>query len=40
LEGGVFTKELIDTWITLKEEEIEALDARPHPVEFEMYFDN
>ncbi|HWI65382.1 MAG TPA: type I glutamate--ammonia ligase [Symbiobacteriaceae bacterium] len=39
LEGGVFSKELIDTWITLKEEEIATLDTRPHPVEFEMYFD-
>jgi glutamine synthetase len=39
LEGGVFSKELIDTWITLKEEEIASLNARPQPVEFEMYFD-
>lgn len=40
LEGGVFTQELIDTWIKLKEEEIAALETRPQPVEFEMYFDN
>ncbi|MFZ5815621.1 MAG: type I glutamate--ammonia ligase [Bacillota bacterium] len=40
LEGGVFSKELIDTWIALKEEEIVALETRPQPVEFEMYFDN
>lgn len=40
LEGGVFTKDLIETWISLKEEEISALDTRPQPVEFEMYFDN
>ncbi|HYF77243.1 MAG TPA: type I glutamate--ammonia ligase [Symbiobacteriaceae bacterium] len=39
LEGGVFSKELIETWISLKEEEIATLDNRPHPVEFEMYFD-
>jgi glutamine synthetase len=40
LEGGVFTKDLIDAFILLKEEEINALDTRPQPVEFEMYFDN
>ncbi|HEY3364457.1 MAG TPA: type I glutamate--ammonia ligase [Symbiobacteriaceae bacterium] len=40
LHGGVFTKDLIDTWIGLKEEEMAAVDQRPHPVEFEMYFDN
>jgi glutamine synthetase len=40
LEGGVFSKELIETWIALKEEEISALETRPQPVEFEMYFDN
>ncbi len=40
LQGGVFSKELIDTWIALKEEEISALETRPQPVEFEMYFDN
>ena len=39
LAGGVFSKELIDTWIALKEEEIASLDSRPQPVEFEMYFD-
>lgn len=37
--GGVFTDDLIDTWITLKrEKEILALAQRPHPHEFEMYF--
>jgi glutamine synthetase len=40
LQGGVFSKELIETWIAMKEEEIAALETRPHPVEFEMYFDN
>lgn len=40
LQGGVFSKELIETWVALKEEEISALETRPQPVEFEMYFDN
>jgi glutamine synthetase len=39
LEGGVFTQELIDTWIEYKEEnEIKPLAQRPHPFEYELYF--
>ena len=39
LEGGVFTKELIDTWIDYKREnELKPLAQRPHPYEFELYF--
>jgi glutamine synthetase len=40
LEGDVFTQDLIDTWITWKREnEVAPLQVRPHPYEFEMYFD-
>ncbi|WP_120004913.1 type I glutamate--ammonia ligase [Nesterenkonia muleiensis] len=39
LEGGVFTEELIETWIAYKrEEEIAPLNLRPNPYEFELYF--
>lgn len=39
LEGGVFTEELIQTWIDLKREtEIAPMALRPHPYEFELYF--
>ncbi|MBK0418083.1 type I glutamate--ammonia ligase [Leucobacter sp. CSA1] len=39
LEGGVFTEELIQTWIEYKREnEIAPLALRPHPYEFEMYY--
>lgn len=39
LEGNVFTKELIDTWISYKREnEIRPLAQRPHPYEFELYY--
>jgi glutamine synthetase len=39
-EGGVFTDDLIETWITLKREsEIAPLSIRPQPMEFELYFD-
>ncbi|HEY3682813.1 MAG TPA: type I glutamate--ammonia ligase [Streptosporangiaceae bacterium] len=40
LEGGVFTPDLIETWIDYKRtNEIDPLRLRPHPHEFEMYFD-
>ncbi|WP_017794171.1 type I glutamate--ammonia ligase [Leucobacter salsicius] len=39
LEGGVFTEELIETWIKLKREtEIMPMALRPHPYEFELYY--
>ncbi|GAB2515622.1 type I glutamate--ammonia ligase [Paramicrobacterium agarici] len=39
LEGGVFTRELIDTWIDYKREnELKPLALRPHPFEFELYY--
>jgi len=40
LEGGVFDDDVIDNWIALKHAtEIEPLAIRPHPHEFELYFD-
>jgi glutamine synthetase len=40
LEGGVFTKDLIETWIEYKRTtEIDALRLRPHPYEFALYYD-
>lgn len=40
LEGGVFTQDVIETWIAYKREvEIAPLNLRPHPYEFHMYFD-
>ena len=41
LKGGVFTDDLIQTWIAYKmENEIEPLRLRPHPYEFFLYYDN
>ncbi|MDJ0341206.1 type I glutamate--ammonia ligase [Streptomyces sp. H10-C2] len=38
--GGVFTNDLIETWIDYKRtQEIAPIALRPHPHEFEMYFD-
>ncbi|WP_419993608.1 type I glutamate--ammonia ligase [Streptomyces boninensis] len=40
LQGGVFTADLIETWIDFKRtNEIAPLQLRPHPHEFELYFD-
>ena len=40
LEGDVFTQDVIDTWIEYKRKnEIDPIRFRPHPHEFEMYFD-
>ncbi len=39
LAGDVFTPDLIETWIELKRTEIDALRLRPHPHEFELYYD-
>jgi glutamine synthetase len=39
LAGDVFTKDLIETWISYKREnEIAPLALRPHPYEFELYY--
>jgi len=39
-EGDVFTEDLIETWIDWKREnEVAPIRLRPHPHEFEMYFD-
>ncbi|SDU65108.1 type I glutamate--ammonia ligase [Jiangella alkaliphila] len=40
LEGGVFTDDLVETWIDWKRvNEIDPIRLRPHPHEFELYFD-
>lgn len=38
LEGGVFSKDLIETYIAYKRNEVDAIRLRPHPYEFFMYF--
>ena len=39
-KGGVFTDDLIDTWIKWKrKEEVDYVRLRPHPAEFELYYD-
>ena len=38
--GGVFTKDLVETWIEFKrKQEVDYVRLRPHPAEFELYYD-
>jgi len=38
--GGVFTDDLLQTWIAYKRrEEADAVRMRPHPWEFALYYD-
>ena len=36
--GNIFTDELLDQWIKIKNEEIHSIGTMPHPFEFKMYF--
>ncbi len=39
--GNVFTEDLVETWIEWKREnELKPLALRPHPYEFELYYDS
>jgi len=40
VDGGVFTPDLIETWLDYKRSsELDPIRLRPHPHEFELYFD-
>ncbi|MCX6826291.1 MAG: type I glutamate--ammonia ligase [candidate division Zixibacteria bacterium] len=39
LKGGVFTRDLIESWIVLKRKDVEQIRIRPHPWEFYLYYD-
>jgi len=39
LQGGVFTEDLIQAWISLKRKEVTEIRVRPTPYEFELYYD-
>ncbi|MDM8564401.1 glutamate--ammonia ligase [Candidatus Halobeggiatoa sp. HSG11] len=38
VQGGVFTKDVIDAYIELKMEEVTRLRMTTHPIEFDMYY--
>ena len=37
-QGGVFTDEVIDSFIDLKMQEVTAMRASPQPLEFDLYY--
>ncbi len=39
LAGGVFTEDLLESWIKLKRAEVTEIRVRPTPYEFELYYD-
>ncbi|MGH9467842.1 MAG: glutamine synthetase, partial [Terriglobales bacterium] len=40
LKGDVFTEDVIHTWIEYKRKhEVDAVRLRPHPYEFQLYYD-
>jgi len=36
--GNIFTDELIEQWVTLKQQEIKSIGTMPHPFEYKLYF--
>lgn len=38
LKGDVFTKDMLEAFITLKEEEVRRVNVTVHPVEFDLYY--
>lgn len=38
LKGGVFTQDMIDSYIDLKMAEVMKYETMPHPIEFDMYY--
>jgi len=38
LKGDVFTKDMLEAFIALKEEEVQRVNVTVHPVEFDMYY--
>ncbi len=36
--GNVFTEELLEQWVSIKEQEIKSIGTMPHPFEYKLYF--
>jgi glutamine synthetase len=40
LKGDVFTADVLETWLTMKRsKDVAAMNLRPHPYEFFLYYD-
>jgi glutamine synthetase len=38
LKGDVFNKDMIESYIELRMEEVMAFETMPHPIEYKMYY--
>jgi glutamine synthetase len=38
MRGGLFSRELLDQWVTIKKQETKSIATMPHPYEYKMYF--
>jgi len=38
LKGNVFTADMLESYIDMKMEEVEAFETMPHPIEFQLYY--
>jgi len=38
MRGGIFSRELLEQWKILKQQEIKSIGTMPHPFEYKMYF--
>jgi glutamine synthetase len=36
--GNIFTRELLDQWVRIKNQEIKSISTMPHPFEYKLYF--
>jgi glutamine synthetase len=39
LKGDVFSEDSLTSWIEQKQKEVDAIRLRPHPMEYQLYFD-
>ena len=39
LKGGVFSQDFLENYIEMKMAEYDAVRLRPHPYEFQLYYD-
>jgi glutamine synthetase len=38
LRGNIFSRELLDQWVSIKNQEIKSISTMPHPFEYKLYF--
>jgi glutamine synthetase len=38
LRGDIFSRELLDQWVNIKQQEIKSIGTMPHPFEYKLYF--